>query len=375
MGSFSLGFTDHVAAVRILLKHGADLHRTNNSGETPLHVAVFTGVSAAHVGVISALLNAGAKPQQVDGNGLTALQRFVRHSENNGAIVRLLLRSGAGPDQKDPQGDAPLHAAIKSGGSYGKAEVVEALLDGGANPCVRDAREYTPYQMSSDMNRIHRALSRAGGGDLACDDASKQADKGGRGNGEGGSGESGTNARASSWPSAVASLEQQMVTVQGNVQLSKYEVTQALWTAVMGSNPSKFGGCAQCPVESVSWDDVQVFLKKLNALTGDRYRLPTEAEWAAALGSGGGAWHIENSGERTHPVGQKTPNELGLYDMKGNVWEWVEDCWEGDCSQRVSRGGSWYDFPRFLRSATRLWDVTGDRFNVVGFRVARTLTP
>ena len=166
-GSYASGFSNHPAAVRVLLQHGADLHRTNNSGETPLHVAVFTGVSAAHVGVIKALLDAGARPSAVDGNGLTALQRFSRHSENNGAIVRLLLQAGADPDRKDPQGDAPLHAAIKTGGSYGKAEVVEALLDGGANPCVRDARGSTPYHMSSDLNRIHRALARAGGSDAS----------------------------------------------------------------------------------------------------------------------------------------------------------------------------------------------------------------
>ena len=166
-GSYASGFSDHPAAVRVLLQHGANLHRTNSSGETPLHVAVFTGVSAAHVGVIKALLDAGARPSAVDGNGLTVLQRFSRHSENNGAIVRLLLRAGANPDQKDPRGDAPLHAAIKTGGSYGKAEVVEALLDGGANPCVRDARGSTPYHMSSDLNRIHRALARAGGSDAS----------------------------------------------------------------------------------------------------------------------------------------------------------------------------------------------------------------
>ena len=166
-GSYASGFSDHPAAVRVLLQHGADLHRTNSSGETPLHVAVFTGVSAAHVGVIKALLDAGARPSAVDGNGLTVLQRFSRHSENNGAIVRLLLRAGADPDRKDPQGDAPLHAAIKSGGSYGKAEVVEALLDGGANPCVRDARGSTPYHMSSELNRIYRALARAGGADAS----------------------------------------------------------------------------------------------------------------------------------------------------------------------------------------------------------------
>ena len=379
-GSYASGFSDHPAAVRVLLQHGADLHRTNNSGETPLHVAVFTGVGAAHVGVIKALLDAGARPSAVDGNGLTVLQRFSRHSENNGAIVRLLLQAGADPDRKDPRGDAPLHAAIKSGGSYGKAEVVEALLDGGANPCVRDARGSTPYHMSSELNRIHRALARAGGADashvrdsgcqLGSEDGPEMTERGEGRKDQGGQGR--TQARQSSWPPAVAALEQQMVTVQGSTQLSKYEVTQELWEAVMGTNPSHFGGCGQCPVESVSWDDVQVFLKKLNALTGDRYRLPTEAEWEAALGSGGGAWHWENSGRRTHPVGQQSANESGLYDMKGNVAEWTEDCWEGDCSQRVLRGGSWIDNPRNLH---RNGGNTGIRLSVNAFRVARTLTP
>ena len=160
-------------------------------------MAVFTGVGAAHVGVIKALLDAGARPSAVDGNGLTVLQRFSRHSENDGAIVRLLLQAGANPDRKDPRGDAPLHAATKTGGSYGKAEVVEALLDGGANPCVRDARGSTPYHMSSELNRIHRALARAGGADashagdsgcqLGSEDGPELTDKG-----EGSTGEAAT---------------------------------------------------------------------------------------------------------------------------------------------------------------------------------------
>ena len=194
-----------------------------------------------------------------------------------------------------------------------------------------------------------------------------------------------TRQPASSGPPAVATLEQQMVTVSGNVQLSKYEVTQELWTAVMGTNPSYFQGCGQCPVEGVSWNDVQVFLEKLNALTGERYRLPTAAEWAGALGSGGGAWHLGNSGKftmpignRTHPVGQKAPNELGLYDMKGNVWEWVEDCTEGNCNARLLLGGSVNDGEDSKwSSGFRDWNGTGNRYWEVrlGFRVARTLTP
>ena len=197
-------------------------------------------------------------------------------------------------------------------------------------------------------------------------------------------------------------------------EIGKYEVTQALWEAVMGDNPSIFTGCAQCPVENVSWDDVQVFLRKLNGLTGARYRLPTEAEWEYAARGGrqsrdyqyaGGndagsvGWYGVNSGERTHPVGGKRANELGLHDMSGNVFEWVQDCWNddyrgtpddgrawerGDCGRRVMRGGSWDIRPGFLRAASRFswWTRRRDplipmilRGGFVGFRIARTLTP
>ena len=191
----------------------------------------------------------------------------------------------------------------------------------------------------------------------------------------------------------------------GSFEIGKYEVTQALWEAVMGENPSHFGGCSGCPVERVSWDDVQAFLRKLNARTGKRYRLPTESEWEYAARGGrqsggyeyaGGddvgsvAWDYGNSGRSTHPVGQKRANELGLHDMSGNVHEWVQDCWNdgyegapgdgrawerGGCSQRVLRGGSWYDEPWNLRAADRGWHNTGIRSDDLGFRIARTLTP
>ena len=155
--------------------------------------------------------------------------------------------------------------------------------------------------------------------------------------------------------------------------LSKYEVTQAEWEAVMGSNPSGFAECGpSCPVEQVSWDNAQEFIGRLNARAGGvRYRLPTEAEWeyAARAGTSGDrygnldaiAWYDGNSGGRTHPVGQKAPNAWGLHDMHGNVGEWVEDCWHdsyvgapangmawtagGDCRGRVLRGGSWTTYP------------------------------
>ena len=152
--------------------------------------------------------------------------------------------------------------------------------------------------------------------------------------------------------------------------IGRYEVTQEEWEAVMGSNPSSDKD-AKRPVEQVSWDDCQKFIRKLNALTGKQFRLPTEAEWEyAARGGdrsraykyagsnniGSVAWFYDNSEDTTHPVGQKQANELGLYDMSGNVWEWCQD-WYGENyygsspsqnpngpstgSYRVLRGGGW----------------------------------
>ena len=179
--------------------------------------------------------------------------------------------------------------------------------------------------------------------------------------------------------------------------LGKHEVTQDQWQAVMGSNPSKFSGCGNCPVEQVSWDDAQEFIGRLNQRSGEgRFRLPTEAEWeyAARAGTRGDrygnldaiAWYSDNSGDRTHPVGRKAPNVWGLHDMLGNVSEWVEDYWyngypgesvtdptgPGSGSFRVLRGCGWLFSARFCRASNRGNQSPGIRLNFLGFRLLRT---
>ena len=183
----------------------------------------------------------------------------------------------------------------------------------------------------------------------------------------------------------------------GDFSIGKYEVTQAQWEKVMGSNPSNFQNCDECSVEGVSWDEVQEFLQKLNWMTGRGVRLPTEAEWEYAARGGnrsrgykypGGdaigqvAWYSDNSGQETRQVGGKRPNELGLYDMGGNVWEWCQD-WYGDYDSgsrtdpegpstgtyRVFRGGSWYNEAQDCRVSYRYIAEPEDNYSNVGFRM------
>lgn len=187
--------------------------------------------------------------------------------------------------------------------------------------------------------------------------------------------------------------------------IGKTEVTQAQWIAIMGSNPSYFKG-DNLPVEQVSWDDVQVFIDKLNAKTGKTYRLPTEAEWEYAAGGGENnrtvfagtndesnlgnyAWWGKNNNGTTHAVGTKKPNQLGIYDMSGNVWEWCSDWYSADYylnspennpkgpasgSSRVMRGGSWLSMYEFsFRASSRSSNVPGLRYYNASLRVAKDL--
>ena len=202
-----------------------------------------------------------------------------------------------------------------------------------------------------------------------------------------------------SWTSECDSDEKPVHSVRlSGFWLAKFEVMQGQWQRVMGSNPSYFKKGDSYPVEQVSWNDVKKFISKLNAQGSAKFRLPTEAEWEYAARSGGRpekyaggddidrvAWYTSNSGGSTHAVGTKAPNGLGLYDMSGNVWEWVEDTKAsyssssqdnpvvtGGGSFRVRRGGSWYNVPRLVRAARRGDDSPGSRSGSLGFRLART---
>ena len=185
-------------------------------------------------------------------------------------------------------------------------------------------------------------------------------------------------------------------------EIGKYEVTQTQWESVMGTNRSKFAG-SNLPVENVTWQATQEFLEKMNDRNdGYRYRLPTEAEWeyAARAGTTGAyagpldamGWYDRNSGDQTHPVGQKQPNAWGLHDMHGNVLEWVQDWYEEKYYEsspasdptgppegqfRVMRGGSWNDTAEYVRITFRsVAEPRYEHFDLdIGFRCVREALP
>ena len=180
--------------------------------------------------------------------------------------------------------------------------------------------------------------------------------------------------------------------------MGKTEVTQGQWKAIMGNNPSAFIFCGDnCPVENVSWNDAQAFVQRLNVYVSKHYRLPSESEWEYACRAGereeycgsddanSVAWYGILSFGKTHPVGRKKANTFGLYDMSGNVWEWVEDSyhpnfigaptdgsvWQGGSMERVLRGSSWSDMD--AGATLRNWLRPEVRYKSIGFRIARSL--
>jgi formylglycine-generating enzyme required for sulfatase activity len=205
----------------------------------------------------------------------------------------------------------------------------------------------------------------------------------------------------------------QEVSITRTYYLSKYEVTQGQWESVTGKNPSKFKDCGKsCPVEQVNWVEVQQFIIALNkrencsmpsslsvvekeglhSLAPGCYRLPTEAEWAYAANESPISWHEGNSNRSVHRVGQKAPNQHGLHDMLGNVWEWVLDKYDrnyywhcrNECAdpvnlwsgtKRVRRGGSWYHPEKYSSKSYRGKDAPETRNHRLGFRLLRVAGP
>lgn len=192
------------------------------------------------------------------------------------------------------------------------------------------------------------------------------------------------------------------VTLDG-FYISKYVVTQKLWVAVMGQNPSGFSHCEDCPANNVSYNEVNTFISELNKMTGRNYRLPTEAQWEYAARGGhkatttkfagsnyldSVAWYADNSGNSMMPVGLKKPNELGLYDMNGNVWEWCLDRFReytsapqvnpigstgSSSTSRVVRGGSYLHNERNCRVSNRRHFALNFRALNYGFRLSHEM--
>jgi len=208
-------------------------------------------------------------------------------------------------------------------------------------------------------------------------------------------------------PGRDADEGQRRVTISEGFYLKVTEVTQDEWSQVMHENPSRFKGCGTCPVETVSWEEIQQFIYRLNQKAGKgSYRLPTEAEWEYACRAGTQTalssgivtelrcgydprldlvgWYQGNAGSSPHPVAQKEPNPWGLYDMHGNLWEWCHDYY-GDRKEdagrvvdpggpafgwgRVIRGGGWNFFARCSRSANRKWVRQSFKSHSIGFRL------
>lgn len=388
-----------LAAVQSLVKAGANVNAASKKGETALMAAVLSGNAA----VVKYLLAEGADKTAATAKGLTAADISMQAKKPE--IAKLLAPAGknapvakvASPPQVGAKEAAAVDAYQK--GRYGEAAELFREL-------VRlDPQHVLGWQFlgqalakSGDFEEARKAYERA----LTIEPRGNIADRTRRlmvmqhkdcdgcpdmvvipaGSFE--MGETGNTRR---------------VTVK-SFALGRTEVTQAQWQAIMGDNPSQFPLCGgECPVENVAWEQVKDFISKLNAKTGKTYRLPSESEWEYACRAGGRdeycggnsidaiAWYDGNSGGKTHWVAGKQSNRWGLHDMSGNVWEWVEDCWNTSTNDapsdgsawtkdkcgHVVRGGSWTNGPQGVRTAIRSSGGIAQGFNGNGFRLARTL--
>ncbi|MCY4211600.1 MAG: SUMF1/EgtB/PvdO family nonheme iron enzyme [Gammaproteobacteria bacterium] len=365
-----------------LLATGVDTDARDDQSWTALMHAVNQGSPL----LVSMLLEAQADVNVRALDGATALFMAVAHGHTE--IIEMLMQAGADVSIRGPQGKTPTEVAITR---YGDADAAResgvspallALLDG--KTWVEVQVEQERQQREADIARrtLTEEMVSIPGGEFRM----------GRRRGKGDEDEKPVRT----------------VTIPA-FKLGKHEVTFAQWDACVtdggcdGYTPGDEGwGRGNRPVINVSWDDVQSFIEWLNKKTGGNYRLPTEAEWeyAARAGTktkyswgndiGSNRANCDNdscgdSYEHTAPVGSFSANPWGLHDMHGNVWEWVQDCWNdnykgapkdgsawtsGDCSRRVDRGGGWLGPAGYLRSASRVGPAQLTRSNDLGFRLA-----
>ena len=392
---------DHFnGGLRALLERGASVHAVDGSGNSVLHYAVSGAAKvatasdgqaypSAGMGLLQELRRRGADFRAQGSAGLWPVHYAQpgrafepgAHSRLASAISEVFGTSGnVDPATGSASGsfEPSLDSCVLVGPSADRTEPAELLAGNGSTPAgfQQSAVPSTPptSALESWTNSLGMEFVKIPAGTFVI---GSPEDEEGRSFSE----------------------RQHEVRISQGFWIGKYEVTQGEWEAVMEENPSDFDECgARCPVETVSWFDVQEYIRRLNEWepgTGYVYRLPTEAEWEYAARAGTArarygeldevAWYGDNSGETTHPVGEKRANAWGLFDMLGNVWEWTAD-WDGDYptgsvtdpegpssgSYRMYRGGGWYNDARYVRAAVRGGDSPRIYYRHVGFRLVRT---
>ena len=387
-------WTADVGVVEALLAAGANVAAQDDEGETPLHVAA----RAADVGVLEALLAAGADVAAQDDEGETPLHVAARAADVG--VLEALLAAGADVTAQDNDGDTALHRAAEVG-------VVGILLAAGADPTVRNATGETPpaswrfwqsimnstnpTDFEAYLEQFPNGLFRArAAGRLAVLDPEARARRSAarpprRPVGADARLQPGAVFRDCEW------CPEMVVLAEGQLALGRYEVTVGEYRAFASrTGGGAGGGCFsedgdswrdpgfpqtdRHPVTCVSWDDAQAYVSWLSRTAGTTYRLPTAADWELAAAGSRPGCHEERTGNRgTCPVGSYGANGVGLFDVVGNLWEWTEDCWEGDCARRVMRGASWGSPAQFRRPGALGVERTDRRDPRNGFRVASTL--
>jgi formylglycine-generating enzyme required for sulfatase activity len=340
--------------------------------------------------VVKRLLSAGANVNVRDPDGWTPLLRAAVGGHL--AVAKIFIEAGADVNAANPDGNTPLMGAALAGNK----ELVQLLLQKGAKPDAKNQKGLTALTFAqqkgyAEVVKFLRGLTEPQAGEVMRDPTTGMEFifvKGGCfqmgdtvGDGD---------------PDEKPVHE---VCVDG-FYMGKYEVTQSQWQRVMGSNFSYFRKGGDYPMEQVSWNDAQDFIRRLNESSGQTYRLPTEVEWEYAARSGGKSekwtgtnleyqlgeygWFSANSGSQTRPVGQKRPNGLGLHDMSGNVWEWCQDWYDkgyygkspkenpkgpDSGEEKCLRGGSWHDDAGIARASNRYGNLPALRNGTYGCRL------